>query len=744
MGSFPSLNPPTAGFDRVRMVSCEPQPEGKVLDIRYRVLDPAPEMGVLSVLVDFPNVPVHHPQPYPKSFKVRFPNQSTVYELELGPVLAVKGSAAAQKAGGNLIFPVSLPNSVYTSSETQFSWIFTLTTPIAGANQALMLYVGIGFRLRGGTCASAAVSIENCDSSVCERFSVDGSNSADWECTFRSDGWLKIVAKKDFEVSTLRLGAFYETPRIARGDSVVKIIKLLDATKPFQHLYPTDYLNDSNQRDYGEIPISVEAYTIFRPVHGGAPFKPGQTRAHTEIIFKQLLPVSPQNLLLGLPVSFRYSEQWDCAGKVSVPYPNVLNVDSCSAGGGESERQIGMFSTSTNNVTIADWLVATDIAVPMVAPEDLYIWYKWGNTRGTWERLKIPLNAVKGSKQFKLIGGDDLEPVMRPNSLDIGVLTEVSFIFKLSNAIATGGSLVITPPAEMSIAGAGCTDDSVNVGVFDISMNSNERVSAESASGVDWQCSKKGSNAIMVKRVNERPSSFALKVTFKMTLSTGNPSRKAGQASVMTCTNGDGCDSVNHAHYLGDSNYVDFGLTKNDVNVPETITPATQPPPPTEPAATDPPPPTEPAATQPPPPTKPAGTPPPKGPPGPLPGGFTSLVDAEAHSECKLNADCTVEIRMRPLEYTDKSVKLTVIQDGVAVDWSKAGDLLSESDFESWDSATKKFSLKNNNFANHMLTLKVVLKPSQLGEIGFELLFTNEANQLVHEPTRVNTLVRDS
>eukprot|EP01067_Filipodium_phascolosomae_P003203 Filipodium_phascolosomae@DN2582_c0_g1_i1.p1 len=137
----------------------------------------------------------------------------------------------------------------------------------------------------------------------------------------------------------------------------------------------------------------------------------------------------------------------------------------------------------------------------------------------------------------------------------------------------------------------------------------------------------------------------------------------------------------------------------------------------------------------------PATTPPP--PPGPLPAtGFTSVVDAEAHQVCEMNEECTVEIRMRPLEYIDQAVKLRLIPDGIVVDWTKADQLLGDdSDFKSWNRPAKLWTLKKSNLANHMLTLKMLLTPQGAGELGFTLLFINEAGNLVQEPTRVTTMV---
>eukprot|EP01066_Platyproteum_vivax_P018425 Platyproteum_vivax@DN7544_c0_g1_i10.p1 len=267
---------------------------------------------------------------------------------------------------------------------------------------------------------------------------------------------------------------------------------------------------------------------------------------------------------MSMPSNFAWSNPHDCRATVSAPYPKVLPLHMCQAFG-RGPRPRATFTSRISDHSVGDWLLATKINVPMNAGVSRTMEFQYRSPSG-WENVSFPFSIVRGGEETARAGGHAVEAAMRPQSLAVGRSTRISFVFEISTPINKNGAMVIVPPRGMSLAGGGCTDESVAVGVLNLSTNSNEKITADGASG-DWQCSKKGVNGIWLKRISSVPVTMFLQVSFQMTLSGGSSGSKAGQAAIMTCTNGDACDVITHAQYLADSNYLDYGLTRNDVNV---------------------------------------------------------------------------------------------------------------------------------------------------------------------------------
>eukprot|EP01067_Filipodium_phascolosomae_P004087 Filipodium_phascolosomae@DN2723_c0_g1_i1.p1 len=551
--------PGSAGFERLQMTGCQPNQNNREIEIEYESWDDSVDMGVVSLVVEIPVLPQSAEHPYPGPWKIKFPSDDTVYELEWPRVLAVKGGHDARKVGGHIYSAVSNPSEVTKGSVNRLQFTFTLSTPISKAKQAIHVRVQEPFKLKGGACASGAVSIENCDRAPC-------SALAAMECSYKtSGGWVVFTAKNSLQVSTVRVNAIYESPAEARSDLLVQVFTVEDATKPFEYTHE-QFLTSPNTRDYGEISLNVRTETIFRPTHGGTPFKPGQVGAHAELMFVGYTPKPQEQFDLTLPVGFSFTNQWECGGRVGAPHSHVLNVLSCAAPEGPpGGRVMGGMTVGCDAVAKGDWVLATDINVPLNPPEEDFAWYVWGISDNS-ETLHFPTNYVKGSLNTHLAGGDRVTAVMRPSSLEVGQRTKVSFIFELTSVLSSNGGLVIVPPTDLSLASGGCKDSSIDVSVLNIIDESGESVSANGSG--NWQCARKGPNGILLKRISHTPASHSLKVSFYLTLTRGNIEGLAGSAAIFTCTNADSCDAVDHRRYLADPNFVDYGLTKDDVSVP--------------------------------------------------------------------------------------------------------------------------------------------------------------------------------
>eukprot|EP01067_Filipodium_phascolosomae_P006785 Filipodium_phascolosomae@DN5125_c0_g1_i1.p1 len=355
----------------------------------------------------------------------------------------------------------------------------------------------------------------------------------------------------------------------------VMIISIEDGSRAFLAQDHDDYLEDTNQRDYGEIPLSVLPKVVFRPPREGTPtpkvLKPGQKVGHMELIFRRFLPVDQEHVRIALGAGFGFTNPKACQSNVSEAYPHVLET-SCSSklgSGVQAGKWVGKFTLRPTNITTADWLLATDVAIPLIEPADSYMWYNYRD-QTEWRQIPLLMKSVGGSRRTLERGGHTRRAAIFPRDITVGEAARVSFIFHLTNAVVSGGSVIIVPPTSMGLADVVCTHADVKVQVTVIHPtggNDRDEVVTVDESVGDWQCSKKGTNAIMLRRINRAASGMNLIVKFKVTVAEATNSGKTGSAVIMTCTDATGCDAVDNEEYVANDNYVDYGITMDTMNV---------------------------------------------------------------------------------------------------------------------------------------------------------------------------------
>eukprot|EP01067_Filipodium_phascolosomae_P003135 Filipodium_phascolosomae@DN2567_c0_g1_i11.p1 len=268
---------------------------------------------------------------------------------------------------------------------------------------------------------------------------------------------------------------------------------------------------------------------LWQPIHyGGYPVKAGQTSRFVNIVFEAIFVFNPfSTLVLTVPEGYAFTNPDSCFEATSLAYhtdgmPLIpIAAYECKAVGRTARFKIGPYNPRPRFEL--HFILGTKLDFPLIAPEDDRFIFVHDHHYRRYPTMYLAggvIQAVKGSSMTKEAGGDEREAVMRPKELLADTQAEVSVHLELTDPLQKDGAMVVSLPAGFRLPTEDC-------GAIVLNCSSKPCVQES-----DWECTKKDSNRISLKRLST-PSASTLQV--KLQVISSSVVGLAGQTTIVTC-----------------------------------------------------------------------------------------------------------------------------------------------------------------------------------------------------------------
>eukprot|EP01067_Filipodium_phascolosomae_P004644 Filipodium_phascolosomae@DN2794_c0_g1_i11.p1 len=541
-----------AGILLLNVASCAA--ENEVVTIVYTGASQYLTKYIVGLKVDVPVVPSVIPW-YPTSgFSVKVGDFSAI-SLSGFDIHAVKGSSVLRSIGGDEVHAAMLPKAMEGNTKTEVTFYLKLTNKIP-SNGALVISLPTGFSLAEESCFGQKISVSDCGHPlinggkepcidqlvVPQKPDISGIM---WQCSRVGSKAIKLRRHSSrLSPVTLRVVFRVITSNVGGLAGRATIATCYNEENCGNVINHASYISEPKAVDFGytkddvKITPTVVVPTL-APTPPGGPGCPAVTRPpyprHTMpkvhwfetlplkngiqesvLKFEIVNPGESGRIIVTVPDEVTIVNPSDCKEEIWTPCGvRSLDVTSCTA----TDQVVTILFTGTLYFTDRFHLglkvnvpllpVATNPAVSAVTFRFELVSADVANReQRTFDLSTGLINSVRGSSTSKKVGGDELYAVMRPGTMTKGAESYVTFYMQLTNTIHQNGALLITPPEGFSIASGVCDGPSVDVTLQKCEENGAcypETVRAIAGRHI-WQCVKKGSNSISLKRIDSYDS----------------------------------------------------------------------------------------------------------------------------------------------------------------------------------------------------------------------------------------------